>query len=99
MTYIHPPTDCTDRAARNHVINNADIKAELREYWRRSAEIWQKLPVTIDGVTFTHWWQLDFEEHVLPVCRAEKPAQKFLEAYVYLALRHLFKGLREASKS
>ena len=94
----HPPTECTDQAARNHIINNADIKAELEAYWQRCDEIWQALPVVIDCVTFTHWWQLNFEEGVLPACRVKKPSPRFLEAYVYLALRRLFKGIREAKR-
>ena len=96
---IHPSTECTDQAARNHIINNADIKAELEAYWQRCDEIWQALPVVIDGVTFTHWWQLNFEDSILLACRAKKPSPRFLEAYVYLALRRLFKGINRRDRA
>lgn len=97
MNYTHPPTDCTS-PERHHITNSADIRAVLQEYWQRSDEIWQALPVTIDGVTYTHWWQLNFEECVLPVCRAEQTKQRFVEAYVYQSLRQLFRGLGGSGK-
>ncbi len=98
----HPPTQC-DRTLiftpgdnpKPLKISRAEIIAQLREYWQRSDEIWQKLPLTIEGETFTHWWQMDFENHVLPLCRAQEPRKRILEAYVYLPLLKLFKGLRE----
>ena len=94
MRYTHPNTRC-DRAERNHVVNTADIKATLKEYWQRCDEIWQSLPLTFEGTTYTHWWQMNFEDSVLPMCRTGKPSQRLLEAYTYLPLNRLFRGLEE----
>ena len=95
MTHQHPPTECTDEKALTQVITEADISNSIHWYWQNSDRIWNALPLTVEGATISHWWQLDFEERVIPAWRSGRFSKGLAKAYIYAALRRLFKGLRE----
>ncbi|MEO1391187.1 MAG: hypothetical protein AAFV85_27970 [Cyanobacteria bacterium J06634_6] len=97
----HPPTEC-DRAlifadkgkGKPLVITSGDIEKSVSWYEQHWNEISVALPVTIGGTTYTARWQHIFDYQTLPQWRAGQ-LKELAVAYVYLALRKLWRGLRE----
>ena len=87
----HPPTTCD----RSKVSENGELRELVSWYWQNSGVIWQSLPLTIDGINYTHWWQIYLEDRVFPGYRAKKPSNLLVRVYVLLALRRVRRGLRE----
>ena len=80
---------------RSKVTEHGELCELVEWYWANSDTIWASLPLAINGVTYTHQWQLNLEDRVLPAYRAKKPSNLLARVYVYLALKRVQRGLEE----
>ena len=105
MTHQHPPTKC-DRAlifankgkGKPIKIMPEDIAKSVSWYERHWSQIFDALPVTVEGTTYTARWQEIFDYETLPAWRNGR-LKRLSVSYIYLALRQLFKGLKERAGS
>ncbi len=79
---------------KHQAITPTDICTLLNRYWQNSDAIWDALPLTVEGVTYTHWWQLSFEDRLLPACRANKPGELIQQAYIVRPLEQVWRALK-----
>ena len=103
MKYTHPPTECDrslflDEHSKPLVITNGDITKSVSWYELNWDTVAEALPVTTEGTTYTARWQQIFDYQTLPAWRAGQ-LKELAIAYVYLALRQLFKGLSERNRA
>ncbi|MGD1949733.1 MAG: hypothetical protein ACFB14_08815 [Leptolyngbyaceae cyanobacterium] len=98
MTHQHPPTECTDEKALTKVVTPGDIKKSVSWYELHWTEIADALPMNVEGTIYTARWQEIFDYKTLPAWREGK-LKGLSVPYIYLALRRLFKGLRERAGS
>jgi len=94
---IHPSTDC-DRALKTKVITDGDIAKSVSWYEQNWNRISIALPVTIAGTTYTARWQHIFDYRTLPQWRAGE-LKDLAVAYVYLALKRLFRGINRRDRA
>ena len=94
MRHVHPPTECTDEKALTKAITDGDIQKSVSWYEQNWNQVAEALPVAVEGEIYTSKWQHVFDYQTLPAWR-EGQLKGLSVAYVYLALRRLFKGLRE----
>ncbi|NEZ54963.1 hypothetical protein [Adonisia turfae] len=101
MTHIHPPTECDrelifdDKGKGKPIkVTPEDIRNSVSWYESHWAQISEALPVVVGGATYSKRWQEIFDYQTLPQWRAGQ-LKGLAKAYVYLALRKLWRGLRE----
>lgn len=96
----HRPTQC-DRSlflgdnGKPLVIEHGAIVKAVSWYESSWMTISEALPIAIEGVTYTARWQEIFDYQTLPRWREGKHKHSWGVAYVYAALRRLFRGMRE----
>lgn len=100
MKHAHPPTTCArslflTKQNKPLTITKEEVEDMADWYWQNSEAIWDQLPLTIEGVMFTHWWQLDIEQKILPAWSSGRLREGLARAYVYSALRRLCRGLEQ----
>lgn len=98
----HPPTQCDralflDKRNKPLVITHGDITKSVSWYEQHWTAINEALPVTIEGTVYTDKWQHVFDYQTLPMWRDGR-LKNLAVAYVYLALRRLFRGMREVGR-
>lgn len=101
MTHTHPPTECDLSLIFADGGKGKPIKVEVEDivksvswYEQNWEAVANALPVTIGGTTYTARWQHVFDYQTLPQWRAGQ-LKGLAKAYVYMALRKLWRGLRE----
>lgn len=75
-------------------IEHEELRDLLTWYWTASDLLWESLPITTEGATYTHWWQLDFEDRLLPLCRSGQASTHLIRAYIYADLKRVARGIR-----
>lgn len=102
MTYTHVPTRCDRKLILSQsnkplAITDDAIAKSVAWYERSWVAINESLPLSIEGTTYLPKWQDIFDKQTLPQWRAGHLSKAQSVAYVYLALRNLFKGLGEVT--
>lgn len=102
MTYTHVPTRCDRKLilgqSNKPVAITDDAFAKSVAWYERSwVQINESLPLSVEGITYLPLWQDIFDKQTLPQWRAGQLSKAQATAYVYLASRNLFKGLREVT--
>ena len=95
---MHFSTQCDralflDQHNKPLVIEHGEIIELVSWYENHWNQIAEALPVSIDGTTFTKRWQDRFDYHTLPQWRAKKLPHNLVVAYIYSALRKLYRGM------
>ncbi|EKU99676.1 hypothetical protein Lepto7375DRAFT_1742 [Leptolyngbya sp. PCC 7375] len=102
MTHTHPPTEC-DRElifaddGKPIKVTPEDIRNSVSWYESHWTQISEALPVTTGGATYSKRWQEIFDYQTLPQWRAGE-LKGLAKAYVYMALRKLWRGMREVGQ-
>lgn len=98
MIYTPPPTTC-DRSLKAKVITDGDIEKAILWYEANRSRIAAQLSASkrIEGTTYTQQWQSVFEGQTLPQWRSKKMPHTLAEAYIYAALKRLWRGLEGQS--
>lgn len=96
----HPPTQCDlklflDDHGNPLAITKEDINKSISWYEQHWEMISSKLPATTGGVVFTKRWQDVFDHKTLPKWRAGKLRMNLAVAYIYQALRQLYRAVEE----